>query len=177
MTSRSPAYATVSRIVLINCGLPHGCSVYWELSLVQEIPELPLDAVADGTCINEDHNIAVGLFGQPVDALDNRSLDVGVIFRRLSVERSVEPGGRDPLVRNVGGKGEINWPSLPKSYLTSESHLQRRHTDIVAYRDDAVGQYTINLDVGVIFSGKAGLRKGKLFCGSQVRVKPAHVSR
>ena len=45
----------------------------------------------------------------------------------------------------------------------------------LTYRNDTVGQYAVNLDVGVLFSGEVGLRNRELFGGSLVRVKPGYV--
>ena len=120
---RSETYAAVSQVVLIDSGLSHRCSVDWELSLVQEVPEFLLDAVTDGASIDEDDNVAISLLDLPVNALDDGSLDIWAILGWLIIERDVQPCGRDPLICYIGGESEIHWSPLYENNPTSADRV------------------------------------------------------
>lgn len=115
MSQCSTTHTTVSHIVLVDGGLSHRCCVDRELGLCQELPDLLLDAVADGTGVDEDGDIAIGLLNQPVNAFNDRSFDGGVILGWLLVNGGVQPRGRDPLIGHICGKRDINRTSLRKT--------------------------------------------------------------
>ena len=108
MTRYLATYTTVSQVVLVDSGLSHRCCIDGELGLVQELPDLLLDTVANGTGIDEDGNIAISLLDQPVNALDDGSLDGRIVLGWLLVDGGAQPRGRDPLIGHICGKSDIN---------------------------------------------------------------------
>lgn len=115
MSRYSTTYTTVSHVVLVDSSLSHRCRVDRELGGCQKLPDLLLDAVADGTGIDEDGDIAIGLLDQSVDALNGGSFDGRIVLGWLLVDGGVQPRGRDPLIGYICGKGDINRTSLRKT--------------------------------------------------------------
>ena len=174
MTSKSTTYTTVSRIILINSCLSHRRGIDRELSLVQEFSQFLLNTVTNGTSINEDGNITASLLDQFVNALDCGSLNIWVILGWLAVEVGAQPRGRDPLIRQIGGKGKVHRPFLRKSDPTSKTVSSDK--GIRTYGNKTVSQHTVDLDIGVLRAGEVSLRDGELFGGFLVRIKPAHTT-
>ena len=172
MTSKSTTYTTVSRIILINSCLSHRRGIDRELSLVQEFSQFLLNTVTNGTSIDEDGNITASLLDQFVNAFDGGSLNIWVILGWLPVEVGAQPRARDPLIRQIGGKGKIHGSSLRKSDPTSKAVSSDK--GIRTYGNQTVSQHTVDLDIGVLRAGEVSLGDGKLFGGFLVRIKPGH---
>ena len=68
--------------------------------------------------------------------------------------------------------GRDRYTGRPCTRAISRQEVKSVDEDFMTYEDEAVGQYTVDLSVGVLFSSEIGLGNGKLFGSFLVRVKP-----
>ena len=169
------AYTAISRVILINSGLPHGRCVHRELGLVQELSQFGFDTVTDSAGVDEDSNVAVSLFNEFMNGINDGGLDVWIILRWFPIEGCAEPRGGDLLVCHIGRKGEIHRASLSKKKNHVSVPGPKPLMDFVTHRYDTVGQHAVDLSVGVHFSCEGSLRNGNLLGGFQVRVVSVYV--
>ncbi len=104
---RRTTYTAVTLVGLGNHALAHGGGVDGEASVLVEVLDLLLDAVADGACIDEKDRVVLRLFHELDDFVEDELLRLLVVGGRLEVEGRLESLGRDTLVGNIGGEHQI----------------------------------------------------------------------
>ena len=70
--------------------------------------------------------------------------------------------------------GRVRYTGRPCARTIPCQQTASLDKDTIAYKNQAVSQHAIDLDIGVLFSGEVGLGNGELFCGFLIRVKPVY---